>query len=345
MTATKEEEEENGSSFSSVELETKEKKEEELEDKEGNEEEEEEGNYFGKLAKEGKAPPGTNPFAFSSAVVDDAEEETKKMIEEAKKQTEKQREQREKVEREEREKERLAAENRGLEFTPRTKAGGETTTTTKKEVVRRKVVRAKRPTPKSDAEDGGLGKTKPNPFASLVPGGAKKADESKGQKEDAPHTKTSAQQKGNVFSRLSKKGGDDEKKTTTAAAEKKTPRRDPESRRKEKQPRQETPTPTTAEQQPGLALFPGLAKFKDADDETKKPPSPKGGAGVFSGFSGFAPKPPSNSAEQEHPSSSSLFKPSLFAKELGVTCTPEEIRPVTCARASAFAKDILDFRS
>ena len=344
MTATKEEEEENGSSFSSVELETKEKKEEELEDKEGNEEEEEEeeeGNYFGKLAKEGKAPPGTNPFAFSSAVVDDAEEETKKMIEEAKKQTEKQREQREKVEREEREKERLAAENRGLEFTPRTKAGGETTTTTKKEVVRRKVVRAKRPTPKSDAEDDdGLGKTKPNPFASLVPGGAKKADESKGQKEDAPHTTTSAQQKGNVFSRLSKKGGDDEKKTTTAAAEKKTPRRDPESRRKEKQPRQEKPTPTTAEQQPGLALFPGLAKFKDADDETKKPPPPKGGAGVFSGFSGFAPKPPSKAAEQEQPSSS-LFKPSLFAKELGVTCTPEEIRPVTCARASAFAKDIL----
>ena len=110
----------------------------------GDKDEKEQGErYFGSLAKEGKAPPGTNPFAMKTTTLD-TKEDIKKMIEEAKRQTEMQREEREKIEREEREKERLAAENRGLKYVPRAKAG-EGEEGGKGDVVRRKVVRAKRP--------------------------------------------------------------------------------------------------------------------------------------------------------------------------------------------------------
>ena len=44
-----------------------EEEEEEVEAKEGE-------RYFGSLAKEGKAPPGTNPFASSSSAIDTAED-------------------------------------------------------------------------------------------------------------------------------------------------------------------------------------------------------------------------------------------------------------------------------
>ena len=51
--------------------------------------------YFGSLAKEGKAPPGTNPFAIKTTTLD-TKEDIKKMIEDAKRQTEMQRKEREK---------------------------------------------------------------------------------------------------------------------------------------------------------------------------------------------------------------------------------------------------------
>ncbi|CAL6395877.1 unnamed protein product [Bathycoccus prasinos] len=282
--------------------------------------------------RKGKAPPGTNPFAMKTTTLD-TKEDIKKMIEEAKRQTEMQREEREKIEREEREKERLAAENRGLKYVPRAKAGeGEGGGG---DVVRRKVVRAKRPggMSKNDGkEDGNDGAAKtPNAFASLVSGGAKKAvskaDESK--KEENP-------QKGSVFSRL------------TA---------DKLARQQQQQQRQKS----EIEDRPGLALFPGLANFKD--DENKKPP-PKGGAGVFSGFAGFAPKPttskqqhhrgggePSSSILEEEyenskPSSSkplSSFKPSAFAKELGIVTSLSNEKETERRRQkdSQFAKELL----
>jgi len=173
----------------------------------GDKDEKEHGErYFGSLAKEGKAPPGTNPFA-TKTFASDTKEDIKKMIEDAKRQTEMQRKEREKIEFEEREKERLAAENRGVKYVPRAKAGEGEEGGKGGDVVRRKVVRAKRPggMSKNDGkEDGNEAKT-PNAFASLVSGGVKKAvDESK--KEESP-------QKGSVFSRLSKKGGGEEDKT------------------------------------------------------------------------------------------------------------------------------------
>ena len=163
----------------------------------GDKDEKERGErYFGSLAKEGKAPPGTNPFA-TKTFASDTKEDIKKMIEDAKRQTEMQRKEREKIEFEEREKERLAAENRGLKYVPRAKAGEGEEGGKGGDVVRRKVVRAKRPggMSKNDGkEDGNEAKT-PNAFASLVSGGVKKAvDESK--KEESP-------QKGSVFNRLS----------------------------------------------------------------------------------------------------------------------------------------------
>ena len=106
----------------------------------------------------------------------------------------------------------------------------------------------------------------------------------------------------------------------------------PEAAKLARQQQQQQRQKSENKDRPGLALFPGLANFKD--DENKKPP-PKGGAGVFSGFAGFAPKP-STSKQQSHrgggePSSSILeekedenskpsssFKPSAFAKELGI---------------------------
>ena len=281
----------------------------------GDKDEKEHGErYFGSLAKEGKAPPGTNPFA-TKTFASDTKEDIKKMIQDAKRQTEMQRKEREKIEFDEREKERLAAENRGLKYVPRAKAG-EGEEGGKGDVVRRKVVRAKRPggMSKNDGkEDGNEAKT-PNAFASLVSGGVKKAvDESK--KEESP-------QKGSVFSRLSKKGGGEEDKT-----KKNSP--SPEAT---KLARQQQRQKSENKDRPGLALFPGLANFKD--DENKKP-SPKGGAGVFSGFAGFAPKlstskqqshrgggEPSSSIleekENENSKPSSSFKPSAFAKELGI---------------------------
>ena len=93
--------------------------------------------------------------------------------------------------------------------------------------------------------------------------------------------------------------------------------------------------------QPGFALFPGLAKFKD--DENKKPP-PKGGAGVFSGFTGFAPRPkPTAEAieTKDDKEKKTSFKPSAFAKELGLESVPKELDAVKCANASEFAKEIL----
>ena len=273
--------------------------------------------YFGSLAKEGKAPPGTNPFAIKTTTLD-TKEDIKKMIEDAKRQTEMQRKEREKIEREEREKERLAAENRGAKYVPRAKAG-EGEEGGKGDVVRRKVVRAKRPggMSKNDGkEDGNEAKT-PNAFASLVSGGVKKAvDESK--KEESP-------QKGSVFSRLSKKGGGEEDKTKKGSPS-------PEAAKLAREQQQQQPQKSENKDRPGLALFPGLANFKD--DENKKPP-PKGGAGVFSGFAGFAPKlstskqqshrgggEPSSSIleekENENSKPSSSFKPSAFAKELGI---------------------------
>ena len=286
----------------------------------GDKDEKEHGErYFGSLAKEGKAPPGTNPFA-TKTFANDTKEDIKKMIEDAKRQTEMQRKEREKIEREEREKERLAAENRGLKYVPRAKAGEGEEGGKGGDVVRRKVVRAKRPggMSKNDGkEDGNEAKT-PNAFASLVSGGVKKAvDESK--KEESP-------QKGSVFSRLSKKGGGEEDKTKKGSPS-------PEAAKLARQQQQQQQRQKSENKdQPGLALFPGLANFKD--DENKKPP-PKGGAGVFSGFAGFAPKPttskqhhhhrgggePSSSILEEEdenskPSSSKSFKPSAFAKEV-----------------------------
>ena len=317
----------------------------------GDKDEKEQGErYFGSLAKEGKAPPGTNPFAMKTTTLD-TKEDIKKMIEEAKRQTEMQREEREKIEREEREKERLAAENRGLKYVPRAKAGeGEGGGG---DVVRRKVVRAKRPggMSKNDGkEDGNDGAAKtPNAFASLVSGGAKKAvskaDENK--KEENP-------QKGSVFSRLSKKGGGEEDKTKKASP---SPEAADKLARQQQQQRQKSEN----EDRPGLALFPGLANFKD--DENKKPP-PKGGAGVFSGFAGFAPKPttskqqhhrgggePSSSILEEEyenskPSSSkplSSFKPSAFAKELGIVTSLSNEKETERRRQkdSQFAKELL----
>ena len=288
----------------------------------GDKDEKEHGErYFGSLAKEGKAPPGTNPFA-TKTFASDTKEDIKKMIEDAKRQTEMQRKEREKIEFEEREKERLAAENRGLKYVPRAKAGEGEEGGKGGDVVRRKVVRAKRPggMSKNDGkEDGNEAKT-PNAFASLVSGGVKKevskADESK--KEENP-------QKGSVFSRLSKKGGGEEDKTKKGSPS-------PEAAKLAREQQQQQRQKSENKDRPGLALFPGLANFKD--DENKKPP-PKGGAGVFSGFAGFAPKP-STSKQQSHrgggePSSSILeekedenskpsssFKPSAFAKELGI---------------------------
>ena len=318
----------------------------------GDKDEKEQGErYFGSLAKEGKAPPGTNPFAMKTTTLD-TKEDIKKMIEEAKRQTEMQREEREKIEREEREKERLAAENRGLKYVPRAKAGeGEGGGG---DVVRRKVVRAKRPggMSKNDGkEDGNDAEAKtPNAFASLVSGGAKKAvskaDESK--KEENP-------QKGSVFSRLSKKGGGEEDKTKKASPSPEAA--DKLARQQQQQQRQKSEN----EDRPGLALFPGLANFKD--DENKKPP-PKGGAGVFSGFAGFAPKPttskqqhhrgggePSSSILEEEyenskPSSSkplSSFKPSAFAKELGIVTSLSNEKETERRRQkdSQFAKELL----
>ena len=315
-----------------------------------------EGRYFGSLAKEGKAPPGTNPFA-TKTFANDTKEDIKKMIEDAKRQTETQRKEREKIEFEEREKERLAAENRGLKYVPRAKAGEGEEGGKGGDVVRRKVVRAKRPggMSKNDGkEDGNEAKT-PNAFASLVSGGVKKAvDESK--KEESP-------QKGSVFSRLSKKGGGEEDKSLTTT-KKKASSPSPETankltRQQQQQQQQQQHQKSENKDQPSLALFPGLANFKD--DENKKPP-PKGGAGVFSGFAGFAPKPstskqqhrrgggePSSSILEEEdenskPSSSkplSSFKPSAFAKELGLESVPKELDAVKCANASEFAKEIL----
>ena len=287
----------------------------------GDKDEKEHGErYFGSLAKEGKAPPGTNPFA-TKTFASDTKEDIKKMIEDAKRQTEMQRKEREKIEFEEREKERLAAENRGLKYVPRAKAGEGEEGGKGGDVVRRKVVRAKRPggMSKNDGkEDGNEAKT-PNAFASLVSGGVKKAvDESK--KEESP-------QKGSVFSRLSKKGGGEGDKT-----KKGSPSPEATKLARQQQQQQQQRQKSENKDRPGLALFPGLANFKD--DENKKPP-PKGGAGVFSGFAGFAPKP-STSKQQSHrgggePSSSILeekedenskpsssFKPSAFAKELGI---------------------------
>ena len=286
----------------------------------GDKDEKEHGErYFGSLAKEGKAPPGTNPFA-TKTFASDTKEDIKKMIEDAKRQTEMQRKEREKIEFEEREKERLAAENRGLKYVPRAKAGEGEEGGKGGDVVRRKVVRAKRPggMSKNDGkEDGNEAKT-PNAFASLVSGGVKKAvDESK--KEESP-------QKGSVFSRLSKKGGGEEDKTKKGSPSPEAAKLAREQQQQQQRQKSEN------KDRPGLALFPGLANFKD--DENKKPP-PKGGAGVFSGFAGFAPKP-STSKQQAHrgggePSSSILeekedenskpsssFKPSAFAKELGI---------------------------
>ena len=154
-------------------------------------------------------------------------------------------------------------------------------------MVRRKVVRAKRPggMSKNDGkEDGNEAKT-PNAFASLVSGGVKKAvDESK--KEESP-------QKGSVFSRLSKKGGGEEDKSLTTTKKESffsfaRNRRNKLTRQQQQQQQQQQHQKSENKDQPSLALFPGLANFKD--DENKKPP-PKGGAGVFSGFAGFAPKP------------------------------------------------------
>ena len=312
----------------------------------GDKDEKEQGErYFGSLAKEGKAPPGTNPFAMKTTTLD-TKEDIKKMIEEAKRQTEMQREEREKIEREEREKERLAAENRGLKYVPRAKAGeGEGGGG---DVVRRKVVRAKRPggMSKNDGkEDGNEAKT-PNAFASLVSGGVKKAvDESK--KEESP-------QKGSVFSRLSKKGGGEEDKTKKGSPS-------PEAAKLAREQQQQQRQKSENKDRPGLALFPGLANFKD--DENKKPP-PKGGAGVFSGFAGFAPKPttskqqhhrgggePSSSILEEEyenskPSSSkplSSFKPSAFAKELGIVTSLSNEKETERRRQkdSQFAKELL----
>ena len=317
-----------------------------------------EGRYFGSLAKEGKAPPGTNPFAMKTTTLD-TKEDIKKMIQDAKRQTEMQRKEREKIEREEREKERLAAENRGLKYVPRAKAG-EGEEGGKGDVVRRKVVRAKRPGGVSkinDKEDGNDAEAKtPNAFASLVSGGLKKAvDESK--KEESP-------QKGSVFSRLSKKGGGEEDKTPTETTKKKASSPSPEAADKLARQQQQRRHKSENEDRPGLALFPGLANFKD--DENKKPP-PKGGAGVFSGFAGFAPKPttlkqqhrrgggePSSSILEEEdenskPSSSkplSSFKPSAFAKELGIVTSlsnferDDEKETTTRRKDSQFAKEL-----
>lgn len=307
-----------------------------------------EGRYFGSLAKEGKAPPGTNPFA-TKTFANDTKEDIKKMIEDAKRQTETQRKEREKIEFEEREKERLAAENRGLKYVPRAKAGEGEEGGKGGDVVRRKVVRAKRPggMSKNDGkEDGNEAKT-PNAFASLVSGGVKKAvDESK--KEESP-------QKGSVFSRLSKKGGGEEDKTKKGSPS-------PEAAKLARQQQQQQRQKSENKDRPGLALFPGLANFKD--DENKKPP-PKGGAGVFSGFAGFAPKP-STSKQQAHrgggePSSSILeekedenskpssskplssFKPSAFAKELGIVTSLSNEKETERRRQkdSQFAKELL----
>ena len=288
----------------------------------GDKDEKEQGErYFGSLAKEGKAPPGTNPFAIKTTTLD-TKEDIKKMIEDAKRQTEMQRKEREKIEFEEREKERLAAENRGLKYVPRAKAGEGEEGGKGGDVVRRKVVRAKRPggMSKNDGkEDGNEAKT-PNAFASLVSGGVKKAvDESK--KEESP-------QKGSVFSRLSKKGGGEEDKTKKNSPSPEATKLARQQQQQQQQQRQKSEN----KDRPGLALFPGLANFKD--DENKKPP-PKGGAGVFSGFAGFAPKlstskqqshrgggEPSSSIleekEDENSKPSSSFKPSAFAKELGI---------------------------
>ena len=318
-----------------------------------------EGRYFGSLAKEGKAPPGTNPFA-TKTFANDTKEDIKKMIEDAKRQTETQRKEREKIEFEEREKERLAAENRGLKYVPRAKAGEGEEGGKGGDVVRRKVVRAKRPggMSKNDGkEDGNEAKT-PNAFASLVSGGVKKAvDESK--KEESP-------QKGSVFSRLSKKGGGEEDKSLTTT-KKKASSPSPETANKltrqqqQQQQQQQQHQKSENKDQPSLALFPGLANFKD--DENKKPP-PKGGAGVFSGFAGFAPKPstlkqqhrrgggePSSSILEEEdenskPSSSkplSSFKPSAFAKELGIVTSLSNEKETERRRQkdSQFAKELL----
>ena len=315
----------------------------------GDKDEKEHGErYFGSLAKEGKAPPGTNPFA-TKTFASDTKEDIKKMIEDAKRQTEMQRKEREKIEFEEREKERLAAENRGLKYVPRAKAGEGEEGGKGGDVVRRKVVRAKRPggMSKNDGkEDGNEAKT-PNAFASLVSGGVKKAvDESK--KEESP-------QKGSVFSRLSKKGGGEEDKTKKGSP---SPEAAKLARQQQQQQQQQK---SENKDQPGLALFPGLANFKD--DENKKPP-PKGGAGVFSGFAGFAPKP-STSKQQSHrgggePSSSILeeeyenskpssskplssFKPSAFAKELGIVTSLSNEKETERRRQkdSQFAKELL----